>query len=166
MQYIRIGKEIAWHEYGIRIEAGISEDEKLMLMQRATQLADLRRQSGSGGIKPSDELMIFEIIKSGNIKLARLTLANIEEYRHSEDQKVAERQYEQNAELQKASNAQASQNKQVEIQTEAQAAGQQKLMEIQAEMELEKLKAENKRKEIAIQNIYGWSADQYKKTVK
>lgn len=166
MQYIRIGKEIAWHNYNIKLEAGTTEEEKLELRQEVSQLRDFRRQSGAGGIKPSDSLMIMEIIRSGNVKLARLTLSQIEDYRAEEDRKIAEQQYSQNAELQKASNEQASANKQVEIQTEAQAAGQMEMMKIQAQMELEKLKGENKRKEIAQNTVYGWGLDTYRKTVK
>jgi len=166
MQYIRIGKEIAWHDYGIRLEAGTTEEEKLALMQEVSQLRDFRRQSGTGGIKPSDSLMIMEIIRSGNLKLARLTLGQIEEFRAEEDEKIAKQRYTENAQLQQQSNQQASENKQAEIQTEAQAAGQQKQMEIEAEMRLEAFKAENKRKELALSNVYGWGLDTYKKTLK
>jgi len=166
MNYIKIGKEISLHEFGIKLEAGVTDEEKLQLMQQTLQLTDLRRQAGSGGIKPSDSLMMFEIIKTGNIKLARLTLAQIEEFRQSEDERVAKERFQENAELQKQSNQQASENRQAEIQAEAQADGSKKMMEIQAEMELEKLKAENARKLAALNNIYRWSSDNYSKTVK
>lgn len=166
MEMIKVGKEIALHDFDIKLEAGMTEDEKLMLMQKVNQLGDFRRQAGTGGITPSDELTVFEIIKSGNLKMARVVLAQIEEFRKNQDEEIAEKRYRENAELQKSSNEQASANKQAEIQTEAQAAGQQKMMEIQAEMQLEQLKAENKRKEIALSNIYGWGLDSYKKTVK
>lgn len=166
MNYIRIGKEISLHDYGIMLHAGATDEEKLMLMQKVTQLTDLRRQAGTGGLKPSDELMMFEIIKSGNIKMARMVLAQIEEYRAAEDAKIAEKRYQENSELQKQSNQQASENRQSEIQSEAQAKGNMEMMKIQAQMQLEDKKAENERKLVALQNVYGWSADTYNKTVK
>lgn len=166
MNYIKIGKEISLHDYGIRIEAGATDEDKLMLMQEVMQLTDLRRQAGSGGIKPSDKLMMFELIKSGNIKLARLVLSQIEEFRASEDEKVAQKRYEENAALQQQSNQQASENRMAEIEAETNAKANLEMQKIQAQMILEDKKAENERKLTAIQNIYGWGSDAYNKTIK
>lgn len=166
MRYIRIGKEIAWADYGIKLESGVTEDEKLALMGRTTQLADLRRQAGTGGIKPSDELLIFELIRSGNIKLAQLTLVQIEEFRAQEDEQTAQRRYQENMQSQQQAAQQNSEAKQAEIQTEGQIQASVELAKIQAEMQLEELKGKNARILAAQQSVYSWQGDQYKKTVK
>jgi hypothetical protein len=165
LKYLNIGKEIAQHEYNISIEAGITETEKLTLMQEVTQLADLRRQAGTGGITPSDKLLIFGMIKAGNLKGAQLTLSQIEEIRRAEDEAKAEKRYQENAKLQAQSNQQAAENREQELRTEGEIKAAIKTTELQAEMLLEQIKGEEARKTAAIQNIYGWGLDTYKKTV-
>lgn len=166
LKYLRIGKNIGEHEYDISVEAGVTENEKLALMQEVTQLTDLRRQAGSGGITPSDKLLIFNFIKSGNINKAQLMLSQIEEIRANEDEAKAQKRYEENAKLQAQSNQQASENKQQELMMEGQIKSNVKDREIQGQLMLEEVKSTNARKLAAIQNIWGWGLDKYKETVK
>lgn len=166
LNYIRIGKEIGTHEYNTKIEVGVTEDEKLLLQQKVTQLTDFRRQAGEGGIKPSDELMMFELIKSGNIKLARMVLAQIEEQRKAEDEAIAEKRYQENAKLQQESNQQASENKKQELEMEGQIKADIEMKKIQAQIMLQDKKAADERKLSASQNVYGWGLEKYRQTVK
>lgn len=166
MRFIHVGKEISWHDYGIKMEAGINETEKLQLYQRAQQLADFRRQSGTGGIMPSDELLIGEMIRQGNVKQARLALSQIEEFRAEQEEQKAQQRMQENAQMQQQSNEQAMQGKQQELQMEAQAESQKNASKFQYDLALQKQKAEDDRKKTALQNVFGYGLDNYNKTVK
>ncbi len=165
-RWVKLGKEIPWSEFGIKLQLGFTENEKLQLMQRATQLADFRRQSGTGGIKPSDELMVFEMIKQGNIKQARLYLSQVEELRAKEEEQKADKRYQENAALQQQSNDQAAKNRQSEIAAEGEVEIAKAREKFKFDLVLQQQKAEDERRQSAVNNVWGWNGDLYKQKVR
>jgi hypothetical protein len=156
---IKIGKDFSFNEFMIKIEAGVTEDEKMVLLQDIKDLQNMRRQTGSGGIRHSDYIMLYEIIKSGNLKQARLALSQIEDYVTKLDADKQALLVKQNQESQMQSNQQTAENEQQTIQMEEGFKGERELQlqmaKIQGEIELEKLKGDNARKLAFIQNTYG-----------
>ena len=166
LQYIKIGKELAFSQFDIKFEIGTSDEDRQMLLQEITNLRDYRRQAGSGGIRPSDYLLLYQMIKEGNIRQAQLALAQIEEFLAEEDKREAQERYQENAELQRQSNEQAIQGKMTEIQTAEQLKTEREmglkqvdnnieLQRMQHELMLEEIRHRNAMKEKAADNIYG-----------
>lgn len=165
LRFIKAGSGRSFNEFMIKIKQGPTDEEKAMLLQEIRALQDVRRQSGVGGIRPSDYLMLYEMIKNGNIQQARLYLAQVEEYIQELDAKTAQQNQEFTFQSQSETNQQAANNEFELMQAEGQIKGQTKAQEIQmqlqADMILQKQKAQDERKTIAISNVYGWGAENY-----
>jgi hypothetical protein len=165
LRYIKIGAGRSFNEYMIKIKPGPTDEEKAMLMQEIRALQDIRRQSGVGGIRPSDYFMIYEMVRNGNIEQARLYLAQVEEYIKEMDDRKAMENQQFTFQSQAESNQQAAENEFELMQAEGQIKGQTKAQEIQMQLEadmiLQKQKAQDERRTIAMSNVYGWGADNY-----
>lgn len=165
LRFIKAGAGRSFNEYMIRIKPGPKDEEKAALMQEIRALQDIRRQSGVGGIRPSDYLMIYQMVQNGNITQARLYLAQVEEYIQQLDDKKARENQEFTFSSQAETNQQAADNELQIMQAEGEIKGQTKAQEIQmqlqADMILQKQKAQDERKTIAISNVYGWGAENY-----
>lgn len=170
LSYLKVGKGMDMHDFLIKISVGATEDEKLMLLNDIKALQDVRRQAGVGGIRPSDYLMLFKLIKAGQIDQARLLLAQVEEYVQKLDEEKQAKLVQDNMESQMMSNQQAAEN---EVQSEQQKQAMQGEREAQnimlkarADMLIKEMEHRQKLKETAIANVYGWSSDNYNRTVK
>ncbi len=165
LSFLKVGKGMDFNDFLIKIEAGATESEKMMLMQDIRALQDVRRQSGSGGIRSSDYLMLFKMIKAGQIDQARLMLAQVEEYVTQMDEAKQAKLVQDNMQSQMASNEQAAQSNMQQLQTEEALQGDREMKNIQLkaqlDMMLQEQKAKNERKLAAIQNVYGWGSDNY-----
>jgi len=170
LSYIKIGARTSFDDFMIKLQVGATDDEKLMLMQDIRALQDVRRQAGVGGIRPSDYLMIFEMIKNGNIKQARLVLAQVEEYIQNLDDKKAQENQQFNIDSQMQSNQQTAENELEITSTEEQLIGQREAqniqLKIQGDLMLQKQKAQDERQTLAMSNVYGWGSENYNKKVK
>lgn len=167
LKVISISKDIAEYDYDMKVSVGISEQEIQDIKRQVSQLTDYRRQAGTGGLKPSDGLLLMDILSNGNIKQARMALAQIEEYRAQEDERIAQQRYQENAQLQQQSAAQASESAQQETVLEGEVKKDVEISKIFAQMELEKVKGEEARKTAAATNIYGsWGLHSYAENAK
>lgn len=176
MKFMKITKDLADGELGIRVEAGVSEQEKAELMREVNQLTDFRRQAGVGGLLPSDKLLLIEMIRGGNLKQARLALSRIEEYRKQEDDLAASKRIQENSKEQQISSNQAAQNElqQTKVEGEQKVAIEQQTIDgnlqienqkIQGQILLERIKGDNARRLAAQQAVYGNGSDSdYRKT--
>lgn len=168
--FLKVGKGMDFNDFLIKIQAGATEDEKLMLMQDIRALQDVRRQSGSGGIRSSDYVMLFKMIKAGQIDQARLMLAQVEEYIEQMDQAKQDKLVQDNMQSQMASNQQAAEANMEETQTKEALQGDREAKNIELkgrwDMLIAAQKAKEERKNIAISNVYGWGSDNYNKKVK
>lgn len=85
-QVFKISKNFASSTYNLRLDMVIGEDEKMRLLQEITSLKDARRQNGgNGGITGAQYLKIYDLIMSGNRKLAMFVLAQIEKMQQERD---------------------------------------------------------------------------------
>lgn len=163
--YVYIGKDLPYRDFMIKIEAGVTEEEKLMLLQEITQLRDYRRQAGVGGIRYSDYFVLFEMIKGGNIKQARLYLSQVEEYIKKMDDHEKNQNQQFNIESQLKSAQQAAEADKETIQLEEGLKTDRELqleqMKIQGKLLEEKVKGQEARRTAAVQNVYGWGLDKY-----
>jgi hypothetical protein len=159
LKKIKVGSGLSFNEFMIKIEAGASDDDKQMLMQDIRDLQNMRRSTGSGGIRHSDYILLYQIIKGGNLDQARLALSQIEDYVAKLDEAKQSKLVEQNQQSQMQSNQQTSQNEQQTLQMEEKFKGEREMQlqndKIQGEIQLEQIKGANAMKLAAIQNIYG-----------
>lgn len=158
LRYLKAGGGRTFNEFMIKIEAGATDDEKQMLLQDIRDLQNMRRQSGVGGIRPSDYLMLFEMIKAGKVKQARLVLAQIEEHLQQMDDARNRENQQMNIESQLASNQQTAENemelKAAEEKLQGQREAQNIQLKLRSDLILQKQKAEDERRNLALQNIY------------
>lgn len=166
LKAVAIGKDIAEFDYDTKLEAGITEQEMQAIVMEITQLADYRRQAGSGGLSPSDKMLLLDILKNGNLKQARLALSQIEEFRAMEDERIAQQRYQENAKLQQDSNQQATDNKMAEIDKKGEVDANIELLKLDKQIELEKVKGDIQRKATAAANVYGWGLQAYQEGAK
>lgn len=81
-----IGKEFAGSKFHLRMDMVIPDEEKQMILQEIGKLKDSRRQNGgSGGITGAQWLKLYDLVQSGNRKLAMFILAQIEELQKRRD---------------------------------------------------------------------------------
>lgn len=81
-----INKEFGKCKFHLRVDMVIGEDEKEMILREIGQLKDARRQNGgSGGITGSQWLKLYDLVMSGNRKMAMFILAQIEEMQKRRD---------------------------------------------------------------------------------
>lgn len=165
LRYIKLGNGKSFNDFMIEIKPGATQQDKMMLLQEIRALQDVRRQSGVGGIRPSDYVLIYKMIMAGQIDQARLVLAQVEEYIEQLDQKKAMDNQKFTFESQMASNQQTADNEKDLLATEGQIESQSKAQEIQLQLQADiikqRQKAEDERRTIAISNVYGWGADNY-----
>lgn len=163
LRYLKAGKGISYNDFMIKLGLGPTDQEKAMLMQDIKDLQNIRRQSGSGGIRPSDYLMLFEMIQAGNIKQARLMLAQVEEYIMQLDADKERQNQEYNIQAQMQSSQQAAENeigiKTTEAELQANREAQNIQLKLQGEMMLLERKAQHERRNIALENVYGRSKE-------
>ncbi|AIM37385.1 hypothetical protein KO02_12295 [Sphingobacterium sp. ML3W] len=165
LQYIKISTNLDSYDFDIRLEIAPNEDDKLALLQDIARMRDLRRQAGSGGILPSDYFLIWSMIKAGKVKQAQLILAQIEEIRADEDKRERAQSVQENQQSQMMSNQQTAEN-QSQLQEQEHQLGLQSQIEIERaksmfKIEENRAKSEEERKTAAVQNIWGWSSDNY-----
>lgn len=90
VQTFRIGKDFPKAAFNLKMDMVIGENEKQMLLQEITGLKDSRRQNGgSGGITGAQYLKIYDLIMSGNRKLAMFVLAQVEKMQQDRDQSIS-----------------------------------------------------------------------------
>lgn len=90
-QVFKIGKDFSQSSYNLRLDMVIGEDEKVRLLQEITSLKDARRQNGgAGGITGAQYLKIYDLIMSGNRKLAMFVLAQIEKMQSDRDLAISQ----------------------------------------------------------------------------
>lgn len=160
LQWVKITSDMNDFIFDIRIEAGLSDREKQELLVDITNMRAAARQGGqSMGLNESDYLLLYTLIKKGDVKKAQLMLAQILDTRREEAKEEQERMIQMNGEQQQASAQQSSENKQQEIQLKGQVDTEGNLQAIQAkgiiDMQLARFNANAKMNEIAIQNVYG-----------
>lgn len=159
LAYVKIGSDLLDYDFDIRIQAGMTDEQKAQLLADIAKMRDLRRQAGVGGITEADWLLINSTIQNGNIAQAQLLLAQITEIRQKQDDERQANNVAQTAQAQQASNQQTSQNKLQEIGAAGQVDGQNKLQEIDAQLRadliMQQQKAQDDRKSLALQNVFG-----------
>lgn len=159
LSYVKVGSDLNDYDFDIRIQAGMTDAEKAELIQDISKMRDLRRQAGTGGITEADWLLIRTTIQNGNIAQAQLLLAQISEIRQRQDEEKQDKLVGMNAQAQQASNQQTADNKIQEIGVKGEVEGQNKLQEINAQfmadMALQQQKAQDDRRSLALQNVFG-----------
>lgn len=86
IQTFKIGSQFSKAKFSLRIEMVIGEQEKQMLLQEIANLKAARRQNGGqGGITGAQYLKIYDLIMSGNRKLAMFVLAQVERLQQEKD---------------------------------------------------------------------------------
>lgn len=157
--YLKVGSDLKDFDFDIRIQAGITDEEKAQLLMDITKMRDAARQGGVTGIGEADYLLIYSLIRRGNIRQAQLALAQIAETRKKEAQAEQERLIQLNSQSQLASGQQSSQNKISEMASEGDIELRNKLQEIQAQMQadivLKRIEAQNQTNQLALQNVWG-----------
>lgn len=157
LSYIKISKGLSTSEMLIKIEPGVTDKQKQELLQDIRDLQAFRRQTGTGGIRGSDYVMIYEMINSGQVKQARLVLSQVEEYIKKIDDADKEKLVQMNAQSQMQSNQQTADNESKLTEQEIGLKGQNEVqviqMKIQGDMMLQKQKSEDDRKLAFIQNL-------------
>lgn len=142
LKYLNISSKMPEREYDIRIEAGLTAEDEMMLLQEIAQLRSINRMGGSGGITPSQYMLVYNMIKSGNTKQAQLVLAQMEERSQRKFDQLAHQNSIDNIQGQMASNQQTSENKikedEASITTKADLDLRNKLIEMKAQEEVDR----------------------------
>lgn len=159
LQAVKISADLNEFDFDIRIEAGLTDADKEQLLVDITKMRDAARQGGSVGLNESDYLLLYNLIKKGDVKKAQLILAQILEARKKEAQAEQEKMIELNGQQQQQSAQQSSEAKMGEIQAAGEIKGANELQAIEAkgrnDMMLAQFNARAKMNEIAMQNVYG-----------
>lgn len=158
LRFLKPAANTSFNDLLIEFIEGPTDEEKGQLLQDIRDLQNIRRQSGAGGIRGSDYIMIEQMIKAGNITQARLFLAQVEEYIEELDQSNKDKIVQQNIDSQMQSNQQTAENEIKVMATEEQLQGQREAQNIQLKVQgdllLQREKAADDRRLAAIQNVY------------
>lgn len=142
---IKLGKDIALSQFGIKVELLPDIEEKQELMQ----MIQLGLQQGV--LKPSDVILINEYMKS-NVKLAAQLLVLREKRNTKEAQMSKQQDIQGNAQAQMQAAQMAEQAKQQTLQLEMQSKAQELQMESQMKSALSAQEHQQKMQEIQLQN--------------
>lgn len=119
IQVFKIGKQFAKSRFNLRTDMVIGEEEKRMLLQEISNLKEARRQNGGkGGISGAMYLKLYDLIMSGNRKLAMFVLAQAEKLQDERDQAINSANQQQTFQAQSAVADQAEKGKQASYQIE------------------------------------------------
>jgi hypothetical protein len=100
VEVIKLTADLARPKFGLVVKVASTYQERQMLMQEIFQLKQQRSQSGAGGIPEDAYLMLYRVIKEGNIPLAQLLLAKARKEAERADMERSMALQQQNAEVQ------------------------------------------------------------------
>lgn len=111
IEVIKLTADIARPKFGMRVDIASTWQERQMLLQEIMQMKQVRMQNGQGGIPEEAYLMLYRVIKEGNIPLAQLLIAKARKDAEDKDMQRSMMLQQQNAEVQMQSAQAAEQEK-------------------------------------------------------
>ena len=142
IESIKLTSEIARPKFGLKVNVASTYQERQMLLQEIMQLKAQRTQTGGGGIAEDAYLLLYRIIREGNIPLAQLLIAKARKDAQKEDMERSMALQEQNAQVQMQSAQAAEVEKRKTLFAKAAADVIVKHSEFQNSAALEVLKAD------------------------
>jgi len=109
-----IASTLPERDFDVEIKILPSEEERQLLLQDLVTQKNQRQQTGQGGLTPDAYVMIYRIVKTGNLQLAQYKLAQAVERQRKIDAEENDRREQANTERLMASAQEANKAKEIE----------------------------------------------------
>lgn len=129
LEIFKLANSIPERDFDLVIRVLPNEEERQLIIQQLIGLRDSRMQTGVGGIAPDVYLMIYNIIKTGNLELAQYKMGKAVERQRQLDAEENDRREQANTERLIAASQEANKAKEIEAQS--------KLIQKQTEADLQ-----------------------------